>query len=259
MFPQLPVRALLTAVLALVGLPVVAAPPVENPMENPMEDPVMLSAGFLAGHPDLHYRIEGQKALEDGRPEEALAFFRRASLYADKASQAMVGEMLWNGHGAPSDRALGYVWMDLAAERGYRGFLRFRERYWEQLDEAGRERAVQEGQAIYARYGDAAAQPRIAAVLRRARSKVTGSRTGFVGSLKIMTTGPGGEPITIDGSKFHDERYWDPKQYAAWHDRIWMDPRVGRVDVGDTEVLPGRLPKDAPAVPDRADTADPPR
>src|SRR5690606_37356868 len=118
------------------------------------------------------------------------------------ASQAMVGEMLWKGQGTPVDRPLAYAWMDLAAERGYRGFLGFRERYWEQLDEVEREQAVSQGQAVYARYGDAVAQPRIAAVLRRARSQVTGSRTGFVGSLKIHTTGPDGEPITIDGSKF---------------------------------------------------------
>lgn len=240
MFPSLLWRALLASSLIVIGVNAVAAPP----LDDPLEDPVMLSAGFLADHPDLNYRIEGQKALEAARPEDAFAYFRRASLYADKASQAMVGEMLWNGRGTPVDRVMGYVWMDLASERGYRGFLRFRERYWDQLDETERERAVQEGQAVYERYGDAIAQKRIAAVLRRARSKVTGSRTGFVGSLKILTTGPGGEPVTIDGSKFHDERYWDPKQYQEWHDRIWMNPRVGTVDVGETEVLPGRLPKE---------------
>lgn len=242
MLPQRFLRALLGLSLAVAGFAAVAAPP----EDNPMEDREMLSAGFLAGHPDLRYRIEGQKALDDGRPEAAFAFFRRASLYADKASQAMVGEMLWKGHGTDIDRPLAYAWMDLAAERGYRGFLGFRERYWEQLDEVEREQAVNEGQAVYARYGDAVAQPRIAAVLRRARSLVTGSRTGFVGSLKIHTTGPDGEPITIDGSKFHDERYWDPRQYAAWHDRIWMNPRVGRVDVGDSEVLPSRSAESSP-------------
>ncbi len=243
MFPQLLWRALLASSFSIVGANALAAPP----LDNPIDDTEMLSAGFIAGHPDLHYRIEGQKALDDGRPEDAFAFFRRASLYADKASQAMVGEMLWNGKGTPPDRALGYAWMDLAAERGYRGFLRFREQYWEQLDDTERARAVREGQAIYQRYGDAVARKRIAAVLRRARSQVTGSRTGFVGSLKIITTGPSGEPITIDGSKFHDERYWDPKQYQAWQDSIWMDPRVGRVDVGESEVLPGRMPKAPPA------------
>ncbi len=254
MFPQLLLRVLLASLLAALSFGSFAA----EPLDDPLEDPVMLSAGFLAGHPDLNYRIEGQKALEDERQEDALAYFRRASLYADKASQAMVGEMLWKGRGTPVDRAMGYAWMDLASERGYRGFLRFREQYWDQLDEGERARAVNEGQAIYERYGDAVAQPRMATVLRRARKQVTGSRTGFVGSLKILTTGPGGEQVTIDGSKFHDERYWDPKKYAAWHDRIWMNPRVGTVDVGDTEVLPGRLSEPSQPAPVSADdTPDP--
>ncbi len=238
MLPRLLLRALLASTLFALAFTAVAAPPAEDPLD----DPVMLSAGFLAGHPDLNYRIEGQKALDDGRLQDALAYFRRASLYADKASQAMVGEMLWQGRGTEVDRPLAYAWMDLAAERGYRGFLRFREQYWAQLDQSERDRAVAEGQAVYARYGDAVAQPRMAAVLRRARSRVTGSRTGFVGSLKIVTTGPAGESITIDGSKFHDERYWDPRQYAAWQDSIWMNPRVGTVNVGETEVLPRREP-----------------
>src|SRR3546814_9279963 len=70
----------------------------------------------------------------------------------------MVAEMLWNGDGVERDRALAYAWMDLAAERGYAGFLGLRERYWSALDEAGRARALEAGQEVYAHYGDAAAR-----------------------------------------------------------------------------------------------------
>jgi hypothetical protein len=237
-----------------------------RPLQDPTADPLMMSAGFLAAHPDLQNRMRGLEAYEAGRFEEALKYYRRAAYYADKASQAMVAEMLWKGEGVARDPALAYAWMDLAAERGYRGFLRFREQYWQALDGSDRERALDEGRAIYARYGDAAAKPRIAAVLRRGLSQTTGSRLGSVGALKITVPGPGGVPLTIDGSKYYDPRYWDPKQYAEWHDRVWMNPRVGRVDVGDTETLRGaapRIPEVAPEVdapePDIPDAVDSPR
>ena len=160
----------------------------------------------------------------------------------------MVAEMYWNGQGVPQDKALAYAWMDLAAERGYIGFLGLRERYWNELDSGERERALQEGQAIYARYADASAKPRIAAQLRRGRSKTTGSRTGFSGNLKIYVPGPGGLGESIDGSKFYDERYWNPDQYQQWHDSIWSKPKVGRVDVGEIEQVGSRVPSTQPEV-----------
>ena len=207
--------------------------------DDPTEDPIMMSAGFLSAHPDLRYRLQGVEAYRQGEFEQAFEHFRRASYYADKPSQGMIAEMLWLGQGVPQDRALGYVWMDLAAERGYRSFLARRERYWAQLDEAERQRALEEGDALYARYGDPSARTRIDMVLRRARRQITGSRTGHPvgGALRIEVPGPGGSSMSIDGSKFYDPVYWDPEKYQAWHDQVWMEPRTGNVDVGELESL----------------------
>jgi hypothetical protein len=239
--------ALLLPTTAVTSLAQNAAAP------DPTQDRLMLSAGFLSAHPDLRYRLLGMEEFKQGRYEDALKFFQRAAFYADKPSQGMVGEMLWNGQGAPKDVALAYAWMDLAAERGYVGFLGLRERYWSALNETERQRAVQEGAALYAKYGDAAAQPRIATTLRRERRKITGSRTGFVGNVQIYVPGPNGFE-QIDGSKFFDEKYWDPKQYQAWHDNVWMKPRIGRVSVGDLEQLPAQQP--ASRIPDAKPDVD---
>ena len=217
----------------------------------------MLSAGFLSGHPDLRYRLLGLDEFKQGKHERALRFFQRAAFYADKPSQGMVAEMLWNGHGTQRDPALAYAWMDLAAERGYAGFLGLRERYWNALSEAEKNVALEAGQALYAKYGDAAALPRIATALRREKKRVTGSRTGFVGSVQIFVPGPGGFE-QIDASKFYDERYWDPRQYQAWQDSIWMKPRVGRVSVGELQqVQPSAVPSRIPATTPQADAAEP--
>lgn len=194
----------------------------------------MLDAGFLTGHPDLRYRLLGLKKFKAGETPTAFRLYQRAAYYADKPSQGMVAEMLWTGQGVARDRALAYAWMDLAAERGYAGFRGLRELYWSELNEEERARALREGEDIYAKYGDAVAQSRLATVLRRERRRMTGSRAGFTGNLQIHIPGPNGF-IAIDGSRFYDERFWDPRQYQAWHDSAWMNPRVGRVDVGEIQ------------------------
>ncbi len=219
---------------------------------DPTEDKLLITAGFLTGHPDLRYRLLALEKREQKKFDDAFKFFQRAAFYGDKPSQAMVAEMLWNGTGTDRDPALAYAWMDLAGERGYEGFVELRERYWARLDEAERERAIEAGQGIYARYGDAAALPRINRALRLERRNMTGSRTGFTGNLRIIVPGPAG-PEEIDASKFYDERYWDPKQYQAWHDAIWMKPRVAKVEVGEVSQvaqpeLGGRIPEVAPII-----------
>src|SRR3546814_332787 len=128
--------------------------------------------------------------------------------------------------------------MDLAAERGYAGFLGLRERYWSALDEAGRARALEAGQEVYAHYGDAAAKPRIAVALRRGRREMTGSRNGMVGSLKIYVPGPGGYQ-QIDGSTFYDARYWEPEKYQQAHAAHWQQTRLQRVTVREVERTAG--------------------
>ncbi|TYT25156.1 sel1 repeat family protein [Luteimonas viscosa] len=232
---------------------------------DPTEDRLMINAGFLSAHPDLRYRLLGLEDMRAGREADALRFFMRASYYADKPSQGMVAEMFWNGQGVEErDPAKAYAWMDLAAERGYEGFVALRERYWASLDEAQRQSALEHGQEIYAKYGDDAAQPRLTTAIRRGRNRITGSRVGAVGSLQIYVPGPAGFE-QIDGSKFFDEKYWDPEQYMAWHDAIWMKPRVGKVTVGEIRAAndapidaTSRIPHTAPLI-DATEPATPER
>ena len=239
-------RPLLFVALLLCSPAILAADEKSSaPPPDPTADPLMMTAGFLSWHPDLRYRLHGLEAMKKEEYENAFKFFQRAAFYADKPSQGMVAEMYWNGQGTEKDPVLAYAWMDLAAERGYRGFLGLRERYWKTLDPRQREEAIERGQAVYARYGDAVAQPRLATQLRRGRKQVTGSRTGFSGNLQIIVPGPSGNQ-SIDGTKFYDERYWDPKQYQQWHDSIWAEPRVGKVSVGEIEQMESRIPATAP-------------
>lgn len=192
---------------------------------------MLSSEAFLGAHPDLNFRLQGLRRYEAGDHDRAFELFRRAARYADKPSQAMVAEMLWQGAGVPQDRALAYAWMDLAAERNYRAMVLKRETYWAALDETERKHALAAGEAVYRDYGDATAQPRLERRLRLARQDTTGSRVGSAIGLKIVIETPSG-PRTIDGSQFYAKELWEPKLYWQWQEKTWNAPSGGTVEVG---------------------------
>lgn len=241
-----PARFLLVFALAATG--VVAGEP------RAQDDPdIVRSLGFLDAHPDVRFREQAREDYAAGHFTAALAEFRDAARYADKASQAMIAEMYWKGLGTHADRALAYAWIDLSAERGYPSLIAVREQYWAKLDAAERARAVDVGQAIYEEYGDAAAKPRLEREMREARLAVTGSHLGHVATLSVpssldlprghsarnggMFSNPGGSVGTsMDGTRYFDAKYWDPKQYWKWQDQQWRnaDPHV---EVGAPQTL----------------------
>ncbi len=224
------------------------APPTLAPLEalTPQEDSrdtadvddlIMSSEGFLTRHPDLKYRLLALTDYRKGEFAKALSKFKRAARFADKPSQGMVAEMLWDGRGVPVDRPTAYIWMDLAAERGYKMMLVKRELYWEALTAAERERALDMGDALYGEYADKYAKPRLESKLRQARSKTTGSRTGFASNLSIeIPTATGLR--TIRGDEYYKAEFWKPEQYWAMQDSDWKDTE-GRVDVGEIQLLDG--------------------
>jgi hypothetical protein len=224
------VKSLAMSVLLACALGWPSASPARGASGADLDAQVIGSESFLAAHPDLRHRQLGMKAFLKGDARKALEHFRRAARYADKPSQGMVGELLWEGRGAAADRALAHAWLAVAAERRYEVLERQRDRYWSQLDAGERERARAHAAQLMAEFGDAVAQPRLEAVLRRARSQVTGSRTGATGSLQVIVPGPGGD-IRLDGSQFYQDKFWDPEQYWAWQGETWRDARKPQVDV----------------------------
>ena len=216
------------------------SPPAKVATADPLSDDVLIAGGFLDGHPDLRYRNDGLNAYGNKDFSKAFEQFKRAAYYADKPSQAVVAEMYWDGIGVVQDRVLGLVWMDLAAERGYDFFSKKRDYYWNALSEQQRTQALAAGRAVHREYADEAAEPRLAAALRRERSKMTGSRVGsLTSSVQIIVPGYG----SIDANRFYDPQFWDPKQYRTWQDTYWTDLKVGQVTVGDVEKIDDAKPE----------------
>ena len=214
-------------------------------------------AGFVESHPDLRSYRRGLSAYRGGDMANAYRHFLMAARHSDKPSQAIIAEMYWRGQGVVHDRALAYVWSDLAAERGNRRLLAQRERYWQALDENERARALEMGERIYAEFGDEVAQPRLETALRWSKRRSIGGKTGFVGNTQIIASVPGlrdtsskdgakidGDMVatmTIPATSFYDSKYWDPKEYYAWRDRLWelemRELQSGQVEVGDVQTI----------------------
>lgn len=235
-------QLVLATALLLTALP--AAPVFAQAADGAEDRLIMSTSGFLSGHPDLRHRLAGLEAYRNGELEEAFTRFKRAARYADKPSQAMVAEMLWEGRGVAQDKALAYAWMDLAAERRYPMMLAKRERYWNELGEADRARAIEQGAGVYAEYGDEIARKRLASELRKAKRNTTGSRVGAVGALTIVIPTPAGGRV-VDGSTFYAEKFWDVDQYLQWHDDDWTYNAEGTVDVGEVMTTDSPAPADA--------------
>jgi len=204
------------------------------------------------GHPDQANEFSGMHAYHAGRYDEALADFKEAARYADKLSQLSIGLMYLNGQGVKKDPVMAFAWVAIAAERKYPQFLATRDSIWGTLDTAQRAQARVLIEQLYAQYGDATAKPRMAKVLRRNRTELTGSYLGFGSSMVesmtlaqfglstglVMATA--GRPFptcgaeTIDGApmlgcgNIYVDWLWDPKIYFRTRDGSWM----GTVTVG---------------------------
>lgn len=224
------------SLLALMSGPAPAQPP---PTPGSVDAAIVQSVDFLAAHPDLRFRVEGLAAYEAGDHARALQALLQAAHHADKASQALIADMHWNGQGTATDRAQAYAWMDLAAERGYPRFVAFREWYWSALTPAERERAIELGKPIYADYGDAIAKPRMEAVLRKRRMHITGSHAGYVnGALQVVVhDSMSDRGRSIPAFRFYQPRYWMPRNYYEWQDEIFQRPVRGNVDIGPIATL----------------------
>ncbi|SFS10871.1 hypothetical protein SAMN04487782_3660 [Stenotrophomonas maltophilia] len=240
---------LVVLAMAAPDVAVAAAPALECRLQPAKPIPRdVLTNGFFEAHPDLRWRGRALGLYREGKYAQALRSFRTAALYADKFSQSMVARMYWQGVGTAVDRPLAYAWMDLAAERMYHDFLRQRELYWEQLDETERAQAVHRGQAVYARFGDAQAKPRMERKLRQGLGQITGSRTGHIspGLMVASRSGPDAMPglVTppVPAQLVYDKAWWDPQRYWCNQDAFWARPLDASVEVGELEQLPNLPP-----------------
>lgn len=197
---------------------------------------------MAANHPNEMYRLYAAKSAATGDWPYAAKMFRLASRYADKYSQHRLSLLYWHGVGVREDRVEGYIWADLAAERGYPQFLAIREKMWRELSAEQQAEVAQRGKTMYAEFGDPAAKKRFQTALAQGKRKITGSHTGFFNRLYVSTVGPdrqlfssvGGENI----SQLYDEARTDPKKYWEFEDYVWKHATVNVGEIEETSRKP---------------------
>lgn len=192
------------------------------------------AGSFELHHPDQYFRSIGTDYLERGRHGDALRTLRIAARFADKPSQIMLSRIYWEGLGVRPDRAVAYVWLDLAAERGWQTVLVARERAWNALDDGERKRALAIGDAMYREFGDDVAKRRLEARLTQGRRAQLGSRTGFMASrVRVFVFGLNGDfngsGSYFSGDEYYADKHWLPETYWAEQETQWRSLPVGKV------------------------------
>jgi hypothetical protein len=247
------IRATLCLLLfvPLVQADIVHAQGVDLPLR--IHPDVWRSSGFQAAHPDLKHRMLAIEHLDAEESAEALEEFKKAARWGDKLSQAMLAEMYWKGQGVRENRVEAYIWMDLAAERGFKPFLANRERYWSALTEGERNKVLQAGPARYDIYGDDFALPRLKHKLESDARKSGRSRTGFVGVGDVMVASGLGsgrafdslgiDPpnptlkiaggVRVNSAWFYAPEYWHIERYIEWQNQQIEVAYQGIVRVGE--------------------------
>ena len=202
---------------------------------------------MAANHPNELFRLYAAKSAANGDWAHAAKMFRNAARYADKYSQHRLSLLYWHGVGMRADRVEGYIWADLAAERGYPQFLAIREKMWGELTPQQQAEAVSRGKKMYAEFGDPKAKKRFQTALAQGKRKITGSHTGFFNRLYVSTIGPDRQLFgSIGGANLdtmYDQARTDPKKYWEFEDFVWKNATVTVGEIEETSRQPAQTPK----------------
>lgn len=183
--------------------------------------------------PGFRLNAEGQQAWDNGRYFDARHKFKRAAYWADKLAQYNLGVIHYRGDGVDRDPARAWAWFALAAERDYPEFVDTWEAVWLELDEDQRRRAREILAELEPRYADRVAVARTAEHMQQERERITGSRTGFIGNIRVIDR----SGFSRDGEDFFAAEKWDFRQIVELETRLFRAIAKGNVNIGDLEIV----------------------
>ncbi len=183
------------------------------------------------GRPDLRARRAAFRHLAHGRYSAAMRSFEQASLYADKASQAMIAFMFAEGLGVERDPVTALAWMEVASERDYPVLVDERVALDRGMRSDERAEAARLARELRDEHGDVVAKQRLAdamamRLLPRGAPHVTGSRVGNIANIRNGSPNAEGKVVLDVGGGLHRKdvlvpRRWDASRYWTSQDRLW--------------------------------------
>jgi TPR repeat protein len=192
--------------------------PPEVAVSSPTDAIVAKNFDYLSWYSDgfynEYYRFKAAREGHKGDWAHAAILFEIAARYADKYSQHRLSLLHWHGAGVPKDRVLGYVWADLAAERGYPPLLAVREKMWGALSPQERERVPERGTRFYEKYRDKRALSLFRGVLARQRAR---------DFLLIRST------VRSDLPRYYEDTYL-AQEAVSWKKKKEVQIRIGEIE-----------------------------
>lgn len=178
------------------GMHAADAPDYNSP--DTTEKPAQWTFGTpeMDARPGLYYFYRGVEAIDRGEYAFAVDMYRTAASWAYKPAEYNLAVMYAKGEGVPVDKPLAMAWIALAAERGDPDLVEAREVIYATLSKTEFAKANEIWRELRKTYGDAVALKRAKARWAEVRMSVTGSRTGFVGNLRIGTSELAASPLS---------------------------------------------------------------
>lgn len=198
MDPHRAVVGLACAAVASFALSSAAADAPDYNSVDTTEKPAQWTFGTpeMDARPGLYYFYRGVEAVDRGDDAFAIDMYRTSASWAYKPAEYNLAIMYAKGEGVPVDRPLAMAWIALAAERGDADFVEAREVIYATLTKDEFEKANAIWRELKKTYGDANALKRAKARWAEVRASITGSRTGFVGNLRIGTRDLASSPLS---------------------------------------------------------------
>lgn len=171
----------------------IRAPTARNAASYDSPDAKDRGAGYVepssSARPGVYFFKKGVDAFRKDQTKFAIEMYETSAAYAYKPAQYNLAVMYAKGQGVAIDIPRAMAWSALAAERGDKRYVAARDAINADLNEEQVARANAILAELIPKYADETAMRKARSRWKDARLEATGSRLGYVGTLKIGAPG----------------------------------------------------------------------